>query len=137
MADSYLVFISHSSKDKWIARQMARLIEERGKSLRVKTFLDEKDIEGGDSIPGEIRESIQRCDELLVLLSPYSVDRPWVLIEIGAAWGLDKRIVAITDKISPADMPDVIEQHKAIDLNDFENYLDQFVARAREVQANE
>lgn len=45
--------------------------------------------------------------------------------------------MAITDKISPADMPDVIEQHKAIDLNDFENYLDQFVARARETQANE
>lgn len=114
-----------------------RLIEERGESLQVKTFLDEKDIEGGDSIPEEIRESIQKCDELLVLLSPYSVDRPWVLIEIGAAWGLNKRIVAITDKISPADMPDVIEQHKAIDLNDFENYLDQFVARARETQANE
>lgn len=50
---------------------------------------------------------------------------------------MNKRIVAITDKISPADMPDVIEQHKAIDLNDFENYLDQFVARARETQANE
>lgn len=64
---------------------MARLIEERGESLQVKTFLDEKDIEGGDSIPEEMRESIQKCDELLVLLSPYSVDRPWVLIEIGAA----------------------------------------------------
>lgn len=135
MADSYLVFISHSSKDKWIARQMARLIEERGEDQEVKTFLDEKDVEGGDSIPEEIRESIQQCDELLVLLSSYSVDRPWVLVEIGAAWGQQKRIVAIIDKISPADMPDVIEQHKAIDLNDFDKYLDHLVARAREAQA--
>lgn len=134
---SYLVFISHSSKDKWIAHQIARLVEERGEGYGVKTFLDEKDIEGGDSIPEEIRDSIQKCDELLVLLSPYSVDRPWVLIEIGAAWGQQKRIVAIIDKISPADMPDVIEQHKAIDLNDFEDYLNQLVARAREAQTDE
>jgi hypothetical protein len=27
---SYLVFISHSTKDRWIAKQMANLIEEKG-----------------------------------------------------------------------------------------------------------
>lgn len=36
----YLDFISHSTKDHWIAKQMARLIEEKGRRLGVKTFLD-------------------------------------------------------------------------------------------------
>ena len=49
-SEDYLVFISHSSKDRWIARQMARLIEERD----IKTFLDEKDIQGGDLISESI-----------------------------------------------------------------------------------
>jgi hypothetical protein len=73
---SYLVFISHSKKDRWIARQMANLIEEGGGDYGVKTFLDEKDIEVGESIHESIRRNIQTCNELLVLLSPYSMDRP-------------------------------------------------------------
>ena len=81
----YLVFIGHSEKDRWIAGQMAALIEEKCREHGIKTFLDEKDIAGGDSIPESIRRNIQECSEFVVLLSRYSIDRPWVLIEIGAA----------------------------------------------------
>ena len=130
----YLVFISHSGKDRWIAKQMANLIEEKGREYNVKTFLDEKDIEGGDSISESIRESIEKCNEFLVLLSRYSIDREWVLIEIGAAWGLRKRIIAITDKVAPEEMPDIITPYKAIDLNSFEEYLDQLINRAKEAR---
>ena len=131
---NYLVFISHSWKDRWIAKQMANVIEEKGQEYNVKTFLDEKDIEGGDSISESIRENIKKCDEFLVLLSRYSVNREWVLLEIGAAWGLEKRIIAIIDKVAPAEMPDIIKPYKAIDLNDFEEYLDQLIKRAKEAK---
>lgn len=109
---------------------MARLIEDLG----VETFLDEKDIAGGDKIPDSIRKSIQACDELLVLMSQYSVDRPWVLVEIGAAWGLEKRVVPIIDKIAPGEMPDILVQQKAIDLNDFDEYLVELNQRAQRGQ---
>lgn len=128
---SYLVFISHSEKDRWIAKQIAALIEAKGQGYSVKTFLFEKDIEGGESIPESIRRNIQACDEFLVLLSRYSIDRPWVLIEIGAAWALGRRITAIIDKVTPEEMPDIIIQYKAIDLNSFEEYLEQLVNRAK------
>lgn len=114
----YTVFISHSAKDRFIAQQVAVLIEEAGRDHGIKTFLDEKDIEFGGSIPERIRQAIRDCGELVVLLSEYSIDRPWVLIEIGAAWVLEKRIVAIIDKLSPDQMPDVIAPYRAVDLND-------------------
>jgi hypothetical protein len=126
-----LVFISHSTKDRWIAKQIANVIEEKGRPYEIKTFLDEKDIEGGESIPESIRRNIQDCSEFLVLLSRYSIDRPWVLIEIGAAWVLGKRIVAIVDKVSPEEMPDVIAPYKAIDLNSFDEYLKQLISRTQ------
>lgn len=131
---SYLVFISHSTKDRWIARQMAALIEEGGQEYGVKTFLDEKDIAGGDSIPDSIRRNIQECSEFVVLLSRYSVDRPWVLVEIGAAWALGKRIVAIIDKVTPEEMSDIIASYKAIDLKNFNDYLEQLFNRAKEAR---
>lgn len=127
----YLVFISHADKDRWIAKQMARVIEEKGKRYGIRTFLDTKDLEGGDSIPESIRGNIKACNEFLVLLSKYSIHRPWVLIEMGAAWGLEKRIVAIIDKVTPEEMPDITTPHKAIDLNHFDEYVVQLLKRKR------
>lgn len=126
----YRVFLSHAHKDRWIAKQCARLIEEADKP-RVEVFVDEKDIEGGQSIPDSVLSGIENCDEFVVLLSPYSKERPWVLIEMGAAWGLRKPIIAIIDKIGPREMPDIIHPSKAIDLNDFDQYIDQLLKRAK------
>lgn len=127
-----MVFISHSEKDRWIAKQIAVLVEEKCRGYNVKTFLYEKDIAGGESIPESIRKNIQECSEFLVLLSRYSIDRPWVLIEIGAAWVLGKRITAIIDKVTPEEMPDIITPYKAIDLNSFDEYLEQLFNRVKE-----
>src|SRR5260370_9812489 len=126
----YRVFISHCHQDRWIAKQCVRLIEEGGAG-RIQAFLDEKDIQGGQSIAGSIRTSIQGCDEFVVLLSPYSKDRPWVLIEVGAAWGLGKPIIAIVDKVGPKELPDIMNLNKALSLNDFDQYLSQFMQRVR------
>lgn len=127
----YLVFISHSTKDRWIARQIANLLEERGRKYGVKTFLDERDIAVGDSIPETIRENIQQCGEFVVLLSKNSIGRPWVLIEISAAWGHSKRIVAVIDKVTPEEMPEIMLPYKAIDLNNLDEYIKQMLDRAK------
>jgi hypothetical protein len=123
------VFVSHSTKDRWIARQIARLME--GVGYGVRAFLDERDIQVGDSIPESIRQNIQDCNEFLVLLTKNSIDRPWVLIEISAAWGHNKRIIAIIDKVTPEEMPDIILPYKAVDLNDLDEYIKQLSDRAK------
>jgi hypothetical protein len=56
---AYRVFLSHSHKDRWIARQCARLIEEVAQP-RVEVFFDEKDIKGGQSIPDSVRIAIEQ-----------------------------------------------------------------------------
>jgi hypothetical protein len=128
MARKYSVFISHSTNDRWIAKQIANLVEQAGP---ISTFLDERDIIVGDSIPESIRTNIQQCNEFLVLLTKNSINRPWVLIEISAAWGQDKRIIAIIDKVQPREMPEIILPHKAIDLNDFDQYIKQLKERVK------
>ena len=44
---------------------------------------------------------------------------------------LEKRIVAITDKVTPEEMPDIIAPYKAIDLNEYDHYIEQLVIRAK------
>jgi len=123
----FLVFISHSTQDRWIARQIANLLEAAG----IKTFLDERDIQVGDSIPESIRANIQNCSEFLVLLTKNSINRPWVLIEISAAWGHGKRIIAVVDKVAPEEMPEIMLPYKAVDLNDLEEYIRQVTERVK------
>lgn len=78
-----------------------------------------------------LRTGIGRCDEFLVLLSQNSKDRPWVLAEMGAAWGLGKPIIVIIDKIGPKKMPEIVSPFKAIDLNDFDEYVGQLLKRLK------
>jgi hypothetical protein len=51
--------------------------------------------------------------------------------EVGAAWGLRKPIIAIIDKVGPKEMPDILSSYKAIDLNDFDQYIQEFVRRTK------
>lgn len=127
---SYLVFLSHSTQDSWIAGKIVEALEQGGKPFRVEVFLDERSIEGGDDIAEEIRKAIEQCDEFVVLMSRYSVDRNWVVAEIGAAWGQRKRITAIADKVTPQEMPKVIGPYKSVDLNDFDRFSKQVIKRA-------
>jgi TIR domain len=130
----YLVFVSHSTRDRWIAKQISQLLETSGVDYGVKTFLDERDIGVGDSIPDTIRDNIKECNEFLVLLTKNSIERPWVLIEISAAWGHGKRIIAVIDKVTPEEMPEIMLPYKAIDLNNLEEYIGQLLNRAKGVR---
>jgi hypothetical protein len=127
----YLVFISHSSKDRWIAKQMAAIIERKAKRYGVRTFLDEVDLEGGDRIPATIKANLHACEEFVILLSPNSITRQWVLAELGGAWTLDKRIMAITYDLAAEKIPDIIEHDKSYELNDFDRYVGELIGRRK------
>jgi hypothetical protein len=77
----YQVFVSHATTDKWLAKAICERIEGAGAT----TFRDDRDISGGDDIPEEIRRQIKLSREVVVLLTPESVDRQWVTLEVGAA----------------------------------------------------
>lgn len=130
-ARTYSVFISHSTKDRWIARQIVKELESAGHRYGVKAFLDERDIEYGDSISDEIRQNILSCKEFVVLLTRNSVKRAWVLIEIGIALSRKRRIVPVLDKLSTKKIRHIPRWDLAVDLNDIEGYINQVVRRAR------
>ena len=127
----YLVFVSHASQDRWIARCMADVVERKGRRHGVKAFLDVRDLESGDRFADALRDKLREAEELVVLVSSASVARDWVRHEIGAAWVLGKRIVGILDKLETADLPDAIGQTKTYSINDFDRVAAEIASRAR------
>lgn len=126
----YQVFVSHATADKWLAKTLCEKIE----SMGATSFRDDRDINGGDDIPEEIRKQIKQSKEIVVLLTPESVGRPWVTLEVGAAWGRSKRmrIVLIRCQVSVDSIPDMIKNKKAIALNDFDDYTNELAKRVRD-----
>lgn len=110
---------------------MAAIIERKAKRYGVRTFLDEVDLEGGDRIPAMIKANLHACEEFVILLSPQSVTRQWVLVELGGAWTLDKRVMAITYNLATEKIPDIIEHDKGYDLNDFDRYVAELIRRVQ------
>lgn len=41
-------------------------------------------------------------------------------------------VVAVIDKVTPAEMPEILAPYKAIDLNQLDDYLEQLGRRTRE-----
>jgi hypothetical protein len=125
----YQVFISHATADKWLAKVLCEKIEAVGAT----TFRDDRDIQGGDDIPEEIRRQIKQSKEIVILLTPQSVGRQWVILELGAAWGWSKRIriLLIMYHVSVDPIPDMIKNKKAINLNDFDQYANEVAERVR------
>jgi hypothetical protein len=110
---------------------MRRAVEDTGSN----TFLDVRDIPKGADFKGVVRGELSQSDELIALFTPWSARRSWVWIEIGAAWGQGKPIVAVFHGMSISDLRDgeqgaaVLEDINAIRLNDFDVYIGQLRSR--------
>ena len=124
---TYLVFISHSSADIWIAEQIAKQIMELGAEI----WLDKKDLRGGDVLVDEIIRGIDSCDEALVIVSPASAKSQWVIYEIGVVSGQHKRVTPILNHVK-SDAIDPIKGVKSLDLNQFNEFLIQLAKRISE-----
>jgi predicted nucleotide-binding protein len=125
----YQVFVSHATADKWIAKTLCEKIETTGAT----TFRDDRDIHGGDDIPDEIRRQIRKSKEIVVVLTPESINRQWVILEVGAAWGWSKRmrIIIFMCHVSVDPIPDMIKNKKAMSLNEIDSYLSELAHRVR------
>src|SRR4051794_34265321 len=90
--ECYRVFFSHGGEDAFVAKTyLKRTIEESGALV----FVDAGEIRYGDDFRKIVLEELERCDELVVLLTPTSIGRAWVFAEIGAALIRGVRVVVL------------------------------------------
>jgi hypothetical protein len=91
--------------------------------------LDEDEIQKGADFEEEILAALEEANELLVLFTPWAVDRPYVWAEIGAAWGRRIPIVTLLYGISGEELqantgiPVFLKKRNLLDLNAIDTYL--------------
>jgi hypothetical protein len=127
----HTVFISHAATDRWVAGQIGKELAGVGAGH----FLDSTVVETGDQIDEEIKAALNDAAELLVLLTPAALERPYVWIEIGAAWSQGKRIVGILYGLTTSDLaardgtPAFLTGIVLRDINEIDVYLEELQQR--------
>jgi hypothetical protein len=85
------VFISHTHADAEIAHALSDAIEGVFGDQIITSYSTKKELEGGIK-PGEdwfrwIVERVSAANIAVILLTPTSIQKPWVLWEAGAVYG--------------------------------------------------
>ena len=87
---SPVVFFSYTHEDRDLAERIATQIARLG----INTWWDEWEIRAGDSIVQKISDGLGNCTHFTVLLTPRSIDKPWVKAEMDAAF-----VRKLTDRV--------------------------------------
>lgn len=73
----------------------------------------EKDIQVAAEWQDSIRAALIGSKQILVLLTPRSINRPWVLMETGAAWALGKALIPALSHVAANELLDPIRRYQA------------------------
>lgn len=80
------IFISHASADDAFVRELRETLE----AHRLPVWVDSRNLRGGSKLESAIEEAIENARMILVVLSPNSVNSPWVRREIKKALEVEK-----------------------------------------------
>ncbi len=108
------VFISYSSEDSTLAGTIGNLFK---KEVNVEKFLYEESIDPLSEWKPQIRNNINNCELLIVLMTPSSRNSVWVHFETGAAWIKSIKILTLCAKGLRPSMWPTLNQLNAIQID--------------------
>lgn len=107
--NDYDIFLSYSTDDTAIANELYSSLTSKG----LRCFMAERDIPVAAQWDEKIRSALLTSKNILLLITPRSKDRPWVLLETGAAWALQKEIIPALMFVAPSDLLDPVKRYQA------------------------
>lgn len=129
---SYRVFISHARQDKELAEQLVQQLESAGRVVVLTNHPFEIKREPDATI--RIPRGIRSADEVAFLLTQNSLDSPNLLLELGAALGMDKGVTAIVERLKHEEVPELFRPQKTVDYTDIRSYVESVEHRARKAE---
>lgn len=121
---SYKVFISSTQKDSDLARDLARRLESAGVSV---VSVDET--RAGAQFKAAIDRSLREADELVLIVSPDSVNSPSLMFEMGAAFFARKRVTPVLVGIDPSELPTPLKYVPSVKYSDLQDYISEIGKR--------
>ncbi len=126
------VFLSHNSKDKPWARELAEHLTADG----VVVWLDEAELNIGDSLIERISEGIESMEFVAAILSPNSIASHWVQKELSLAMSKEvrgKKITVLPLLIEQCDLPASLKDKLYADFTNPDNFEREYIKLLRAI----
>lgn len=124
---SYQVLISSTPRDRDIAQNLAQSVQQAG----AQVLSVEQTPSRGGSIDFSFRRVLQRADEVVIILTEGSLNNPYLLYEMGAAFSLRKRFVTVLVGVEESEIPPLIAQFPYVRYSELRRYLSELEERAK------
>jgi len=112
------VFLSHSHKDRHVARRLVRRLSAHG----IKVWIDERELRLGSTLAKSLQAQIKAADALLVIASNASAVSKWVGLELECAKEHEKDIIPLfTD---PVDEHERFRDHLGVNATSQQGFAD-------------
>ena len=97
------IFISHASKDDEFVTELRLALEGQGLSV----WVDSRNLRGGEKLAPEIDQAIEGARQVIVVLSPNTINSPWVRKEIQKAREVEQQRKGEGYRVIPLLLPGV------------------------------
>ena len=121
MSEDQSIFISHASEDHQLADAWQDLIRIISNGSITPWYSGDKRAGGGIGIEewrAKISQVLTDAKHILVLLTPGSNERPWVLFESGIAFGQNKDIIPVVHFMDKTEVHDIFKGLEVYDGRD-------------------
>lgn len=125
----YKIFIDSKRKDQDLAKDLSRRLEKAGvQVLPLENIEDDTDF--------TIRENsgLRQADELVLLLTPNSLNNKRFVFDMGIAASLEKPVTSVMQGVESKELPPIIRETTRISYADLESYISKLQRRARSRQ---
>ena len=97
------IFISHATADDKFAKELREKLEGQGLAV----WIDSRNLRGGSKMKQEIHDAIQEARQVIVVLSPNTINSAWVRDEIQKAQEVEKQRQDDDYRVIPLLLPGV------------------------------
>lgn len=122
---NYKVFIDVKSKDKDLGKDLSRRLEIAGVHVLPLEYID-------DDADFKIKKNggLIRADEVILLLTPNSLNNKRFVFDLGVATSLEKPVTAITQGIDAKELSPIVRETTRFSYADLESFISRLQKRA-------
>jgi len=112
-----IIFISHAAADHARLEPLVDFLQKiydlpNASGSIMYTSRPETGLSNDSRFNDKLRQALQKCKLVIILLTSQYVNRPYCLYELGAIWALNKKSFFFNpDKIKKSDIPDIKQGH--------------------------
>lgn len=122
------VFLSYAGEDAILAERLGRALMAKG----IDTWWAGWSLAAGDSIRQKIDEGLSDCTHFVVLLTPRSIEKPWVKTEIDAGFVRKVeercRFIPLRSELEVTALSPLLATMRAPSIDDFETAINQLIS---------